>query len=454
MLAWWCSPKDLMIPVDVTVLPLIRSLCIKKGQVPAALRLELDLMELYMQNREHGRMILESVEHGPLIWPTIEENGVTRTKKYEELSATKKIQADYDLKETNIILQGLPCCLFTRLNSFTEVASIWERIQLLMQVNQQTHLAEFPQIDSGLAVPVFKQGDDPIETINKMMSFCSTVNHIFVSHLPIISIRNFLTKTTSKLFYDGRVTIKPIGEHNSYAVGVSSEQGLTSLGTRGNNSAYQADDLDAYDSDCDEISTAKAVLMANLSSYGSDVLSKFMDFEKELLTETFNVLKNESKEKEIKNIDKEIALEKKVKELDNIKAQQIRPMLYDGSVIAKEINVISIVDSEETLMLEEESRSKVLLNQNIVNIVVNSSGNMNTSVNVNSSIAMNDSVNYVENFNKCLKLEDELIKQHNMVEKDEYNRLSKSFSNLEQRCISLEVAMQLNKKFFKRITNL
>ncbi|GKB58324.1 hypothetical protein Tco_0914510, partial [Tanacetum coccineum] len=39
-------------------------------------------MELYMQNREHIRMILESVEHGPLIWPTVEENGVIRTKKY------------------------------------------------------------------------------------------------------------------------------------------------------------------------------------------------------------------------------------------------------------------------------------------------------------------------------------------------------------------------------------
>nr|GFA04903.1 hypothetical protein [Tanacetum cinerariifolium] len=38
--------------------------------------------------------------------------------------------------------------------------------------------------------------------------------------------------------------------------------------------AYQADDSDAYDSNCDEISTAKAVLMANLSSYGSDVLSE------------------------------------------------------------------------------------------------------------------------------------------------------------------------------------
>ncbi|GJX52928.1 spindle assembly checkpoint component MAD1-like protein [Tanacetum coccineum] len=150
------------------------------------------------------------------------------------------------------------------------------------------------------------------------------------------------------------------------------------------NAAYQADDLDAFNEFlfvCDELSTSKAVLMANLSSYGSDVLSE---------------------KKEAKNIDNEIALEKKVKELDNIvhkmgqstqtvhmltklqvfydnnlkqalgfqnpfylkKVQQIRPMLYDGDVIAKETNVISIADSEETLMLEEESRSKMLLKQN------------------------------------------------------------------------------------------
>ncbi|GJX04600.1 hypothetical protein Tco_0190516 [Tanacetum coccineum] len=50
-------------------------------------------------------MILESVENGPLIWPTIEENGVTRTKKYAELSAAEKIQVDCDMKATNIILQ-------------------------------------------------------------------------------------------------------------------------------------------------------------------------------------------------------------------------------------------------------------------------------------------------------------------------------------------------------------
>ncbi|GJY27574.1 hypothetical protein Tco_0403341 [Tanacetum coccineum] len=39
-------------------------------------------IELYMQNREYRRMILESVENGPLIWPNVEENGVTRTKKH------------------------------------------------------------------------------------------------------------------------------------------------------------------------------------------------------------------------------------------------------------------------------------------------------------------------------------------------------------------------------------
>nr|GFA16645.1 hypothetical protein [Tanacetum cinerariifolium] len=79
-------------------------------------------MELYMINRQHGRMI-ESIENGPLIWPTIEENGVTRPRKYSKLSPTNAIQADYDVKETNIILQGLPpeereCKLYDEFNKF------------------------------------------------------------------------------------------------------------------------------------------------------------------------------------------------------------------------------------------------------------------------------------------------------------------------------------------------
>nr|GEY08733.1 retrovirus-related Pol polyprotein from transposon TNT 1-94 [Tanacetum cinerariifolium] len=38
--------------------------------------------------------------------------------------------------------------------------------------------------------------------------------------------------------------------------------------------AFQTEDLDTYDSDCDDISNAKAVLMVNISNYGSDVISE------------------------------------------------------------------------------------------------------------------------------------------------------------------------------------
>ncbi|GKF45536.1 hypothetical protein Tco_0135338, partial [Tanacetum coccineum] len=71
------------------------------------------------------------------------------------------------------------------------------------------------------------------------------------------------------------------------------------------------DDLDAYESDCDEINSAKIALMANLSMNGSYALTE---------------------------------------------------KLYDGNVILK-MDAIVIPDSDETLMLCEESRSKMLLNK-------------------------------------------------------------------------------------------
>ncbi|GJZ01458.1 integrase, catalytic region, zinc finger, CCHC-type containing protein [Tanacetum coccineum] len=194
-------------------------------------------------------------------------------------------------------------------------------------VNQQTHLAEFPQIDSGLAVPVFKQGDDPINAINKIMSFLSTV---VTSRFPTTNnqLRNSSNPIQQATIHDGRVTVQLVQGRQSQqrvvkcfncqgeghmarqcpkpkrkkdatwfrdkvllveAQGsgkVLNEEELAFLAdprvVEGpvtqtvitHNAAYQADDLDAYDYDCDDISTAKSVLMANLSSYGSDVLSK------------------------------------------------------------------------------------------------------------------------------------------------------------------------------------
>ncbi|GKE17680.1 hypothetical protein Tco_1425257 [Tanacetum coccineum] len=91
------------------------------------------IMELYMLNRQHGRMILESIENGPLIWPSIEENEVTRQKKYSELFATEAIQADCDIKAMNIILQGLPPEVYALVSNYKVTKELWERIQLLKQ---------------------------------------------------------------------------------------------------------------------------------------------------------------------------------------------------------------------------------------------------------------------------------------------------------------------------------
>nr|GEV82007.1 hypothetical protein [Tanacetum cinerariifolium] len=160
-------------------------------------------MELYMQNRKYERMILESVENSPLIWPIVEENGVTRTKKYAELSAAEKIQVDCDMKATNIILQGF-------------------------------------------AVPVFSPGDDLIACLNMVMAF--------------------LTVVTSSRLRANRILVDP---------GVPDGQAIQTIIP--NNAAFQTEVLDTYDSEFDDISNAKAVLMVNISNYGFDVISKSID---------------------------------------------------------------------------------------------------------------------------------------------------------------------------------
>ncbi|GJT70807.1 hypothetical protein Tco_1030093 [Tanacetum coccineum] len=78
-------------------------------------------MELYMMNRPHGRMILSSVEKGPLVWPTITVDGVTRLKEYTELTPAETIQADCDIKAINIILQGLPTKIYALVSQHREL---------------------------------------------------------------------------------------------------------------------------------------------------------------------------------------------------------------------------------------------------------------------------------------------------------------------------------------------
>ncbi|GKB98070.1 retrovirus-related pol polyprotein from transposon TNT 1-94 [Tanacetum coccineum] len=698
-------------------------------------------MELYMMNRPHGRMILASVEKGPLVWPSITEDGVTRLKEYVELTPAEAIQADCDIKAINIILQGLPTEIYALVSQHRVAKDLWEKIKLLMQgtsltkqerecklydefdkftykkgetlheyylrftlllndmniykmpleqfqvntkflntlpdewskfvtdvklvkdlhttnvdqlhaylqqherhanevrlmhernpdpacisfsspfnsaslsISSTTHptvsishhyqstfthnpsneyqssvhnnvyspqpsipqseyaptsyqqqQSEFPQPDSGLVVPVFQKGDDPIDAINHMMSFLTAV---VTSRYPTTNnqLRTSSNPHQQATIYDGKVTVQPVqGRQTTYAAGTTrkytpgasgsntgkqrtvicynckgeghiakqctkpkrkrdetwfndkvllvqaqasgqalteeeiaflADPGLPDIQTSQtvitHNAAYQADDLDAYDSDCDELNSAKIALMANLSRNGSDALTEVHNpdnltydlinqreqimtsseqsndvnqteteitsdsniipyshankaltteldrykeevkdlkemqnvensfsgsneqyaeivrlkqtlfeqvQEKDSLMKTVSDLKNDLKMEENRNIDREIALEKKIKQLDNIifkrgqsaqtvhmmtkskicydhstkqaigfekpfylkKVRESKPKLYDGNVILK-MDTIVIPDSDETLMLCEESRSKMLLKE-------------------------------------------------------------------------------------------
>ncbi|GJU49524.1 hypothetical protein Tco_1219079 [Tanacetum coccineum] len=56
----------------------------------------------------------------------------------------------------------------------------------------------------------------------------------------------------------------------------------------------------------------------------------------------------------------------------------------------------------------------------------------------------------VSECNKCLELETELLKKKDLIEKDVYDKLLKSYSTLEKHCISLELTTQLNQEVFQK----
>nr|GFC19852.1 hypothetical protein [Tanacetum cinerariifolium] len=182
------------------------------------------------------------------------------------------------------------------------------------------HPSEFPSPETGLVVPVFQKGDNPIDAINHMMSFFTSV---VTFRYPATNnqLRTSSNPRQQATINDGRVTIQLIqGMQNHMSAGeghmakqctkpkrkrdvewfkdkvllvqtqangqVLQEEELDFLADPGTaesstdqsvvttNAAYQADDLDAYDSDCDELNSAKVALMENLSHYGSDNLAE------------------------------------------------------------------------------------------------------------------------------------------------------------------------------------
>ncbi|GJU31985.1 retrovirus-related pol polyprotein from transposon TNT 1-94 [Tanacetum coccineum] len=244
-----------------------------------------------------------------------------------------------------------------------------------------------PQNNS-LVILIFLSGDDPIACMNKVMAFLSDV---FSPRYPPTNnqLRSSSNPRNQATVQDGRVTVQQVqGRQGQNVVGsgsqrnASDEEQLALLAdprvadgqvaqTITHNAAFQTDDLDAYDFDCDDISSAKAVLMANLSSCDSDVLSDvpYSDtFQNDMMNQSVKELQYSEQTPIVDYPDNEITSDSNIilysQYLEETKQAIIKSILYDGNVISKTHDVLSVIDDEETLILDKESRLKMVEKQN------------------------------------------------------------------------------------------
>ncbi|GJT89921.1 hypothetical protein Tco_1078766 [Tanacetum coccineum] len=90
-------------------------------------------IRLFIKGKKHGRMMLDSIDNGLLVYPTVEENGQTRPMKYSELTEAQQLQDDCDVQATNIILHGLPPDVYALVNHQEAAKDIWDIVKLLMK---------------------------------------------------------------------------------------------------------------------------------------------------------------------------------------------------------------------------------------------------------------------------------------------------------------------------------
>ncbi|GJV51700.1 hypothetical protein Tco_1447441 [Tanacetum coccineum] len=61
-------------------------------------------LRLFIKGKKNDRMMLDSIDNGPLVYLVVEENGQTIPMKYSKLTEAQQLQDDCDVQATNIRL--------------------------------------------------------------------------------------------------------------------------------------------------------------------------------------------------------------------------------------------------------------------------------------------------------------------------------------------------------------
>nr|GEU41481.1 copia protein [Tanacetum cinerariifolium] len=309
-------------------------------------------IRLFTKGKKHGRMMLDSIDNGTLVYPTVEENRQTRPKKYSKLTEAQQLQDEYDVQATNIILHDLsPDVYELFLNALPPE---WSKFVTDVKLAKSLYTIDYDQLYVYLSQHerhAQEQGEDPIECINKVMAFLSVV----------ASRRNYTASQP-----------RVVKCYNYQGEGHMARQ--CTQPKRPRNAAWFKEKLMLVEAqEADEITEVQTICN-----------------QMEAVVDQCSVDKNDFE----------------------IQIKQLR------------------IDNDQLL--------NQIMSQEIVHIVVN-------YVDV-----LDESSPSVDECNKCLVLEIELFKKKDFIEKDVYDKLVKSYSTLENHCISLELATQLNQEIFQK----
>nr|GEW83825.1 hypothetical protein [Tanacetum cinerariifolium] len=103
-------------------------------------------MLLYVEGKEHGKMLLDSILKGPFEYkvvdfPANEALGIpakTTMRTFKDLSPEDKIRKECDIRAANTNLHGLPNDIYTLLNRKKTANEIWHMVKELMERTELT----------------------------------------------------------------------------------------------------------------------------------------------------------------------------------------------------------------------------------------------------------------------------------------------------------------------------
>nr|GEU60007.1 hypothetical protein [Tanacetum cinerariifolium] len=325
---------------------------------------------------------------------------------------TNKLQADCDLKATNIVFQGVPPDVYSLVNHHKVAKYIWDRVKLhARHIIVKAHTNE--------ARLMHERFPDQLALVANYHQPPSHLNNYHSQYTTPKSSSNSRNQATVQ---DGRVNVQQVqGRQGQNVIGSGSQK--NALGSRGNtsgqakfkkkallvqaqaegkdldekqlafladpevaddqvaqtithNATFQTDDLDAYDSDCDDIYSAKALLMANLLSCDSDVLfeKQYSSLEQHCISlEVAMQLNKENFPKDKSSENQNNPEIQEYFEQNDLKAQlqandtvisKLKETIHSLRENANPANVKQEIDEIETINIELEHSVAKLLSEN------------------------------------------------------------------------------------------